>query len=157
MARSDLWGLTAVGAEVVLCAPPTLFPVGLDPADRDGSAELPEIACDRPALPPLTFETNLDRAIEGADVVIALRMQLERQQSGLVPSLREYSRLYQVNGQRLARAAPGAFVMHPGPMNEGIEISADVAHGARSLVEEQVANGVAVRMALLYLLARGRP
>lgn len=149
VARSDLWGLTAMGAQVVLCAPPTLFPAGLDTADRNGRDEL--------ALPPMRFDTDLDRAIEGADVVITLRMQLERQQSGLVPSLREYSRLYQVNSQRLALAAPGAFVMHPGPMNEGIEISAEVAHGARSLVEEQVANGVAVRMALVYLLARGRP
>jgi aspartate carbamoyltransferase catalytic subunit len=148
VARSNLWGLTAMGAQVVLCAPPTLFPVGLDPADRDG--------CDELALPPVRFDTNLDRAIEGADVVMALRMQLERQQSGLVPSLREYSRLYQVNSQRMARAAPGAFVMHPGPMNEGIEISMEVAHGTRSLVEEQVMNGVAVRMALLYLLARRR-
>ncbi len=87
---------------------------------------------------------------------MALRLQRERQQSGLLPSLREYSRLYQVNGERLARAKPGAFVLHPGPVNEGVEISAEVAHGARSLIDEQVTNGVAVRMAVLYLLLRGR-
>jgi aspartate carbamoyltransferase catalytic subunit len=86
---------------------------------------------------------------------MALRLQLERQQAGLIPTLREYARLYQVTGERLARAKPGALVMHPGPMNEGVEIAADVAHGARSLIEEQVANGVAVRMAVLFLLLRG--
>ena len=109
-------------------------------------------------LPPVRVEHDLDRAIQGADVVMALRLQRERQKSGLLPSLREYSRLYQVNSRRLALAKPGAFVLHPGPINEGVEISAEVAHGARSLIEEQVANGVAVRMAVLYLLLRaGRP
>ena len=86
---------------------------------------------------------------------MALRLQRERQSSGLLPSLREYSRLYQVNSERLAKAKPGAPVLHPGPINEGVEISTEVAHGARSLVEEQVTNGVAVRMAVLYLLLRG--
>ena len=84
-------------------------------------------------------------------------LSLERQQTGLIPSIREYMRLYQVNSERLARAKPGVLVMHPGPMNEGIEISPEVAHGAHSLVEEQVSNGVAVRMAVLYLLAGGQP
>jgi aspartate carbamoyltransferase catalytic subunit len=88
---------------------------------------------------------------------MALRMQQERQQRGLIPSLREYIAHYQVNAARLRRARPGALLMHPGPMNEGIEVAPDVAHGAQSLVEEQVANGVAIRMALLYLIAaRGR-
>jgi aspartate carbamoyltransferase catalytic subunit len=98
----------------------------------------------------------LDRAIEGADVVMALRLQKERMEGGLLPSLREYSRLYQVNERRLARARPGALVMHPGPMNEGVEISPAVARSVQSVIEQQVTNGVAVRMAVLYLLARGR-
>jgi aspartate carbamoyltransferase catalytic subunit len=147
VARSNIWGLTTMGAEVVLCGPPTLLPWGLRPGYRGNE--------DR-ALPPVEVDTNLDRAIEGADVVMVLRLQLERQQAGLLPSLREYVRLYQVNEERLARAKPGVLVMHPGPINEGIEISPAVAHGARSVIEEQVTNGVAVRMALLYLLAKGR-
>ncbi len=147
VARSNMWGLTALGAEVVLCAPPTLLPIGLDGSCR-GDVEERD-------LPPVRIEPNLDRAVEGADVIMALRLQKERQASGLLPSLREYARLYQVTSERLARAKPGAFVMHPGPMNEGVEISADVAHGTHSLIEEQVANGVAVRMAVLYLMMRG--
>jgi aspartate carbamoyltransferase catalytic subunit len=102
-------------------------------------------------------ETDLDQAVAGADVVMALRLQLERMTSGLLPSLREYARLYQVNEERLARARPGALVMHPGPMNEGVEISPAVARSLQSVIEEQVTNGVAVRMAVLYLLARGKP
>jgi aspartate carbamoyltransferase catalytic subunit len=86
---------------------------------------------------------------------MALRLQHERMTAGLLPSMREYCRLYQVTEERLARAKPGAPVLHPGPMNVGIEISAAIAHGSRSLVEEQVTNGVAVRMALLYLMGRG--
>jgi aspartate carbamoyltransferase catalytic subunit len=101
-------------------------------------------------------ETSLDRAIEGADVVMALRLQQERMSGGLLPSLREYATLYQVNEERLARANTGALVMHPGPMNEGVEISAAVANSLQSVIEEQVTNGVAVRMAVLYLLARSR-
>jgi aspartate carbamoyltransferase catalytic subunit len=99
-------------------------------------------------------ETDLDRAVIDADAVMALRMQHERMQGGYVPGAREYSRLYQLNGERLARAKPGALVMHPGPMNEGVEISHDVAHGLQSRVEEQVTNGVAVRMAVLWLITR---
>jgi len=155
VARSNLWALTTLGAEVIVCGPPTLLPAGLDGSCRDGAEEHDPSASLRAGLPPVRVEHDLDRAIEGADVVMALRLQRERQQAGLLPSLREYSRLYQVTGERLARARPGAVVMHPGPMNEGIEISADVAHGARSLIEEQVTNGVAVRMAVLYLLLRG--
>jgi aspartate carbamoyltransferase catalytic subunit len=149
VARSNMWGLTAVGARVVVCGPPTLMPVGLDGA---GCRERDELA-----LPPVEIALNLDHAIEGADVVMALRLQLERQQAGLIPTIREYARLYQVNAERLARAQPGALVLHPGPVNEGIEISPEVAHGAHSLIEEQVTNGVAVRMAVLYLLAGGQP
>jgi aspartate carbamoyltransferase catalytic subunit len=156
VARSNLWALTTLGAEVVVCGPPTLLPVGLDGSCRHDAEEHDPSASLRAGLPPVRVEHDLDRAVEGADVVMALRLQRERQQVGLLPSLREYSRLYQVNGERLARARPGAVVIHPGPMNEGIEISADVAHGARSLIEEQVTNGVAVRMAVLYLLLGGR-
>ena len=153
VARSNLWGLTTVGAEVVVCAPPTLLPYGMTGRARhsDGApAEEPL------ALPRVQVETDLDRAVAGADVVMALRLQLERMASGLLPSLREYARLYQVTEERLARARPGALVMHPGPMNEGVEISPAVARSLQSVIEEQVTNGVAVRMAVLYLLARGR-
>jgi aspartate carbamoyltransferase catalytic subunit len=147
VARSNIWGLTTMGAQVVLCGPPTLLPWGLRLVYRGNEDK---------ALPPVEVDTNLDRAIEGADVVMALRLQLERQQAGLLPSMREYVRLYQVNEERLAQAKPNAPVMHPGPINEGIEVSPAVAHGVRSVIEEQVTNGVAVRMALLYLLAKGR-
>lgn len=147
VARSNMWSLTALGAEVVVCGPPTLLPVGLDGNCRDD--------LDERDLPPVRVESNLDRAVEDADVIMALRLQKERQSGGLLPSLREYARLYQVTGERVARAKPGAVVMHPGPMNEGVEIAADVAHGTRSLIEEQVTNGVAVRMAVLYLMMRG--
>ena len=148
VARSNMWSLTALGAEVVLCGPPTLLPAGLN-------GIVPNVV--ENDLPPVHVEHNLDLAIEDADVVMALRLQRERQSSGLLPSLREYSRLYQVHSERLARAKPDALVMHPGPINEGVEISSEVAHGARSLVEEQVTNGVAIRMAVLYLLMRGEP
>jgi len=148
VARSNVWSLTALGAEVVVCGPPTLLPHGLDRLAPDAEER---------DFPPVRVEKHLDIAIEDADAVMALRLQKERQANGLLPSLREYSRLYQVNNDRLARAKPEALVLHPGPINEGVEISTEVAHGARSLVEEQVTNGVAVRMAVLYLLMRGEP
>lgn len=141
VARSNLWTLLAEGAEIVLCGPATLLP-------RRLVASLPDRCRVR-------LSTNLDEAIVDADVVMALRIQRERQESGLIPSIRDYIRQYQVNAERLARAKPGVLVMHPGPMNEGIEIAPDVAHGLRSVIEEQVTNGVAVRMALLYLIAGG--
>ena len=145
VARSDMWGLAAMGAEVVLCGPPTLLPRGLHPGDRPAHAES--------ALPAVTIETDIDRAIEGADVVMALRLQSERQQGGLLPSLHEYAQFYQVTEERLARARPGYLLMHPGPKNEGTEIASNVASSGNSTIEEQVTNGVAVRMALLYLLS----
>jgi len=149
VARSNIWGLTTMGAHVVVCGPPTLLPVGLDgPRGSEAANEM--------ALPPVEIEMNVDRAIKDADVVMTLRLQLERMQSGLVPSIREYCNLWQVTAKRLATAKPGALILHPGPVNEGVEISLDVAHGAQSVIEEQVANGVAVRMALLYLISRGR-
>jgi aspartate carbamoyltransferase catalytic subunit len=143
VARTDLWGLTTMGAEVIVCGPPTLLPPDLG-KPHEG-----------PALPQVTVEKDLDKALAGADAVMTLRLQNERMRGGLLPSMREYSRLYQINESRMAVAKSGAPVLHPGPMNEGVEISAAVAHGAASLVEEQVQNGVAVRMALLYLMLRG--
>ena len=147
VARSDLWGFSKMGARVTLCGPTTLLPMDLWPSN----SRLPE---DHP-LAGVELDTDLDRAIEGADVVMALRLQSERQAGGFFPSLREYVRRWQVTEERLARAKPSALVMHPGPMNEGIEIGTDVAHGDSSVIVEQVTNGVAVRMALLYQLSMG--
>jgi len=140
--RGRISGPAASGADVTLCGPATLVPRTL----QSGTAE--QGRC--------TVTTNFDEALSGADVVMALRMQKERQEKGLIPSLREYITGYQLNARRLALANPGALVMHPGPMNEGIEISPEVAHGLTSVIEEQVANGVAVRMAILYLMATAR-
>ncbi len=145
VARSDIWGFARMGARVVLCGPSTLLPVDLLQGQGDLDPGHP--------LASVELETDLDRAIEGADVVMALRLQSERQNAGFLPSLREYIRRWQVTDARLARAKPGVLVMHPGPMNEGIEISSSIAHGGRSVIEEQVGNGVAIRMALLYHLA----
>jgi aspartate carbamoyltransferase catalytic subunit len=149
VARSNIWALAAVGANVTVCAPPTLLPVGLRPGQPRSEEPL--------ALPPVTVETDIDIAIEGAEVVMALRLQRERMSGGLLPSLREYATLYQLTEKRLAKAAPGALVMHPGPINEGVEIAPAVASSLQSVIEEQVTNGVAVRMAVLYLICRGRP
>ena len=138
VARSNLWGLTRMGAQVILCGPPTLLPTAG--------------WCD--GLPwPAERTYHLDEALANADVVMVLRMQLERQSGGMFPSVREYVRTYGLTEERLARARPGALVMHPGPMNEGVEIDPRVARGAQSVIETQVTNGVAVRMALLYLLS----
>ena len=141
VARSNLWTLMSAGANVVLCGPATLIPRTLAGAGEQGSCEV---------------TTDFDTAIEGADVVMALRIQKERMETGLIPSLRDYIRGYQLNARRLDRAQPGALVMHPGPMNEGIEIAPDIAHGLSSVIEEQVTNGVAVRMAVLYLITTAR-
>jgi aspartate carbamoyltransferase catalytic subunit len=156
VARSNIWALAAVGANVTVCAPPTLLPAGMRPRFV-GKAPNPDRGSEEPlALPPVTVETDLDVAIEGADVVMALRLQKERMSGGLLPSIREYATLYQLTEKRLAKAAPGALVMHPGPMNEGVEIAPAVASSLQSVIEEQVTNGVAVRMAVLYLICRGR-
>jgi aspartate carbamoyltransferase catalytic subunit len=141
VARSNIWGLTAMDAEITLCGPYTLIPKGLD--DPQGY------------FPKVNVETNIDKAITGADVVMALRLQLERQQSGLLPSIREYVSLYQITQARLSKAKPDAILMHPGPVNEDIELSPAVTHGPKSVINKQVTHGVAVRMALLYLLAGG--
>ena len=140
VARSDIHTLVPLGARITLSGPPTLMPL----AWRRG--QLP--AC-------VTYEADLDRALDGADAVIALRLQTERQHAGLLPSIREYAHTWGLTEDRVARMRPDAPVLHPGPMNEGVEIAASVAHGTRSLIETQVTNGVAVRMALLYLLAAG--
>lgn len=136
VARSDIWGFTRMGASVHVAGPATMLPPGLD---RMGAA----------------VASRVEEALEGADVVIALRIQLERQQEGLFPGLREYARLFGLNRERMARAAPDALLMHPGPMNRGVEISGELADGDQSLINEQVTNGVAVRMAILYLLTGG--
>ncbi|MGA2367305.1 MAG: aspartate carbamoyltransferase catalytic subunit [Dehalococcoidia bacterium] len=141
VARSNIWGMRSTGLHVVLCAPTTLIPQGM-----------PEML-DKCGLDHVTIEHNLDRALEGSDVIMPLRLQKERQQSGFISSIREYIRLYQVNSERLKKARADAIVMHPGPMNEGVEISHDVAYSSSSLIEQQVTNGVAIRMALLYLVA----
>ncbi len=138
VARSDIHTLVPLGAHVTLSGPPTLMPS----AWRCG--QLPA---------GVTFEEDADRALDGADAVIALRLQRERMDAGLLPSLREYALTWGLSEARVARMRPDAPVLHPGPMNEGIEIDAAVAHGPRSLIERQVTNGVAVRMALLHLLA----
>jgi aspartate carbamoyltransferase catalytic subunit len=139
VARSNIWGLTTMGVEVTLCCPLTLLPTGLNTKNNQ--------------FPQVTIEPDIELALDGADVVMALRLQLERQQSGLLPTIREYIQLYQLTETRLTKAKPEALVLHPGPINEGVEISPAVARGPQSVIKEQVTNGVAVRMALLYLLA----
>lgn len=132
--RSNIWGLKTMGASVALCGPSTLIPYG---------AEI--FGCD--------IYTNIDEALDGADVVNVMRIQLERQKSGLFPSQREYTALFGINKDRLKRLNRNYTIMHPGPMNRGVEISTDVADGDQSVILEQVTNGVAVRMAVLYLLS----
>jgi len=145
VARSNIWTLTAAGADLWLCGPPTLL--------RGFEA----LARALPAERRLTVTTDLTAALHDADAVMALRIQQERMAGGLLPSLREYAARYQLTAARLRDARPDALVLHPGPMNEGVEIAPDVASSGRSVITEQVANGVAVRMALLYLLTGGRP
>lgn len=147
VARSNIWGFAKMGAKVVLSGPGTLIP-------QDFMRSRGNIAQSQLSA-MVEIETNLDRAIEDADVVMALRLQNERQNSGFLPSIREYIRRWQVTDERLAKAKPGVMVMHPGPMNEGVEISSSIAHGGNSVIEEQVTNGVAVRMAVLYQVTTG--
>jgi aspartate carbamoyltransferase catalytic subunit len=142
VARSNIWTLTAAGADLWLCGPATLVRGFEAWAGRSAAAGR-----------RFHVTTSVDEALRDADVVMALRIQRERMASGLLPSLREYAARYGLNRERLALAKPGALVMHPGPMNEGVEITAEVAAGAQSVITDQVTNGVAVRMAILYLLA----
>jgi aspartate carbamoyltransferase catalytic subunit len=142
VARSNIWSLTAAGADLWLCGPPTLLR-GFEAWAGRGVA----------AGRRFTVTSDVSAALRDADVVMALRIQHERMASGLLPSLREYAARYGLTSARLALARPDALVMHPGPINEGVEIAADVAAGAQSVITDQVVNGVAIRMALLYLLA----
>ena len=135
VARSNIWGLTKLGAEVCVAGPATLLPPGIE---RTGAH---------------VFST-VQEALIDADVVMGLRIQLERQKKGLFPSVREYSKFFGLDEKRLALAKDDALVLHPGPVNRGVELSSQVVDGEQSLINEQVTNGVAVRMALLYLLTR---
>jgi aspartate carbamoyltransferase catalytic subunit len=135
--RSNIWGLKALGASVALCGPSTLMPYEVD-----------QFGCD--------MYTNLDEALDGADVVNIMRIQLERQQSGMFPSQREYTNLFGITKERLKRLNKNYTIMHPGPMNRGVEIMSDVADGDHSVILDQVTNGQAVRMAVLYLLSGRR-
>lgn len=137
VARSNILGLTAMGARVRLVAPPTLLPRGIDRW-------------------PVEIYDRLDRGIEGADVVMALRLQLERASGGYIPSLAEYSRLYGLSREVLERHAPQAVVLHPGPVNRGVELSGEESWSNDVAILDQVESGVAVRMAVLYLLMGGR-
>ncbi len=135
VARSDIYALSKMGAKVRLCAPGTMLPPGIE---RLGNVEV---------------FTDMREAIKGVDVVMMLRIQLERQGKTLLPSLREYARFYGLNLNNIKLAKPDAIVMHPGPMNRGVEISSYVADGLQNVILDQVENGVAVRMALLYLVS----
>jgi aspartate carbamoyltransferase catalytic subunit len=138
VARSNIWGLLKLGAEVAVCGPATLLP-------RDIGAL------------GITVLPRIEEAIEWADALNVLRLQLERMQAGFIPSLREYNRVFGVTSDRLRRAPRDLVILHPGPMNRGVEIDSDVADGEHSVILPQVTNGVAVRMAVLYLLAGGAP
>ncbi len=135
VARSNIHALSRMGATVTVCGPPTMIPPGIE---RLGTQVF----------------NDMDQAIENADVVMMLRLQLERQTAGLFPGVREYAKLYGLNRSRLERAAQHVLVMHPGPINRGVEISSEVADHA-SVILEQVTNGVAVRMAVMFLLSGG--
>ncbi len=136
VARSNLWGLQKMGAEVAVAGPPTLMPPDLD-------------------VFGVKHFTSIEEAVADADVVMALRLQKERQESGFFPSMREYAETYGLNARRLEHTKEDLLIMHPGPINRGIELSSDLADGPRSVIMDQVAAGVAVRMALLYLLLGG--
>jgi aspartate carbamoyltransferase catalytic subunit len=138
VARSNVYGLTKMGASVVLAGPATLMPPRID--------ELGVEVTDR-----------VDDAVRGADVVMGLRIQMERQKKGLFPSVREYHKYFGLTEERVALAKRGALVMHPGPVNRGVEISTAAADSPQSTIDEQVTNGVAVRMALLFMLTRQHP
>jgi aspartate carbamoyltransferase catalytic subunit len=138
VARSNIWGLLKMGAEVGVCGPRSLMPNAIDQFD-------------------VTVFDHIEDAIQWADALNILRLQLERMQGGYIPSLREYNRVFGVSSERLARAPKDLLILHPGPMNRGVEIDSDVADGPHSVILNQVTNGVAVRMAVLYLLSGGKP
>ena len=138
VARSNIWGLLKLGAEVAVCGPQSLLPLGVEQLG-------------------VRLFRRIEDAIAWADVLNVLRLQLERMQAGYIPSLREYYRVFGVTVERLERAPRELLILHPGPMNRGVEIDSRVADGPHSVILNQVTNGVAVRMAVLYLLAGGRP
>lgn len=136
VARSNIIGFTKMGSEVYVAGPMTLMPVEIEQMGAK-------------------VAKNIEEALDGADVVITLRIQLERQQAGLFPSIREYSQLFGIDKSRLDMAKPDALLLHPGPVNRGIELSSEVMDGNQSVINEQVKSGVAIRMAVLYLLIGG--
>jgi len=136
VARSNIWGLTKLGAHVKVAGPPTLIPSQIEKMG-------------------IEVFYDVDTAIKDVDVIMCLRIQTERQKQNLFPSLKEYSRFFGINQERMSKAKPGAMVMHPGPINREVEITSDVADGEKSLILKQVANGIIVRMALFYLLGGG--
>jgi len=138
VARSNIWGLRTMGAEVAVCGPRSLLPNAID----DMGVHVID---------------HIEDAVQWADALNVLRLQLERMHGGYIPSLREYNRVFGVSRERLERAPKDILILHPGPMNRGVEIDSDVADGPHSVILDQVTNGVAVRMAVLYLLAGGRP
>lgn len=135
VARSNIYGLKTMGAEVSMCGPATLLPKDLDKLG-------------------VSVYSDIKEAVNDADVVMNLRIQLERQKNGLFPTSREYARFYGMNDELLKYAKPGTLIMHPGPVNRGIELTTSLADSDASVINEQVRNGVAVRMALLYIFAR---
>jgi aspartate carbamoyltransferase catalytic subunit len=134
--RSNVYLLAKMGAEVWACGPPTLMPAGIEQMGVHAT-------------------TSVEEAVADADAVMMLRIQLERMEGGFFPSLREYFQVFGMTPERVRLAKPDAIIMHPGPMNRGVEIASEVADGPASVILDQVANGVAVRMAVLYLLAGG--
>lgn len=138
VARSNIWGMTTMGASVTLCGPSTLIPRNTD------------------LLGNVTWENNVERAVQDADAIIALRLQKERMDDALLPSMREYRNFFGVTERVLSQAKDSTLIMHPGPINRGVELDSDVADGSHSVILDQVTNGVAIRMSVLFLLSGGR-
>jgi aspartate carbamoyltransferase catalytic subunit len=137
VARSNIYGLTKMGAHISLAGPPTMMPMGIE------------------RLGNVTVRRNMREAVDGADVIMMLRIQQERQGKTLLPTIREYSRYFGLSRDVMKLAKPDVMVMHPGPMNRGVEICSDVADGPNSYILQQVENGVAVRMSMLYHVSGG--
>jgi len=137
VARSDIWGFTKLGAEVIVCGPPPLIPSGIEKIG-------------------VRVTYNMEEAIERSDIIYLLRLQKERQKENFLPSLKEYSLIYGVNEDRIKKINKNIFIMHPGPLNRGVEIKSETADRENSLILQQVTNGIAVRMAVLYLTIGSR-
>ena len=138
VARSNLWGMTTMGAHVTLCGPSTLMPRNTELMDK------------------VTWESDVKKAVANADAIIALRLQKERMDDALLPSMREYRNTFGITEELLENVKDKVIIMHPGPINRGVELDSDIADGKHSVILDQVTNGVAVRMAVLFLLAGGR-